>query len=319
MSCKLHLAAAVLALAAASLSAQVAVNDLFDRANSTNLGPDWTEQDGDGQIVSNRLQGNSPFALGWCTHNVFAANYASTVVRLNWSMNGGGGDRISLIAGVDPNTWQGIEVRIADNNGDGTADRLFFNAAVNAGNWYTSPSFANLTTPLVAGVATMWFTNAGNTVNIELFDPATQTAQTYSASGILALPPTGTRVGIGYFGNGTVDDFQAWTGVPSAPAFTMTTPRTAGAVALLVTGAAPSATVVLAYSGTGNAPFPTSVGNVYLSLPIEILATLNADLTGRLAVPLGTLPPGLTGVVVHTQAFDATALALTNHFTVTIL
>src|SRR5262245_59828539 len=194
-------------LAAVPATAQVAVNDLFNRANSGSLGIDWTEQDGDSKITNNQLQANSPFGFGWCSHNSFAANYASVVIRASWAMNGLGGDSISMITGVDPMSWAGVEVRIADNNGDGLADRIFFNAAVNAGAWYNSSSFVNMTTPMASGEVTTWFSNNGDTVNVALRDPVTQAVQTYSASGILANPPTGTHVGIGYFGNGFVDDF----------------------------------------------------------------------------------------------------------------
>jgi hypothetical protein len=305
-------------LAGAPCLAQVATNDLFNRPNGTNLGPDWIEQDGDAQIVSNQLQANSNFTYGWCSHSVYAANYANTVVRANWAMNGGGGDRIALIAGCNTANWSGIEVRIADNDGDGFADRIFFNAAVNAGAWYTSPSFVNMTSIMASGEATMWFTNGGDTVNIRLRDLVTSAIQVYSASGILANPPTGTRVGIGYFGNGTADDFRAWTGSPDSPVYTLTSPRSNGATTLLVTDALPNAGILIAYSGAGAGPIPTPLGIVGLSDPIELFLQTNADSAGRLEIPFGplTLSPGLT---VHTQAIDLSALLLTNYFTIVVL
>ena len=138
--------------------------------------------------------------------------------------------------------------------GDGLADRIWFNAAVNAGAWYTSPSFVNLTTPIASGQATTWFSNGGNTVNIELKDPITLATQTYSASGILASPPTGTRVGIGYFGNGNVDDFRAWTGSPTTPTFTVNPLRVGASATMLMTDTFPAAFVAIGYSTTPRWP-----------------------------------------------------------------
>jgi hypothetical protein len=307
-----------LVVAAAPCFAQVATSDLFDRANSNSLGADWTEQDGDAKIANNKLEANSPSTYGWCSHNVFNANYASTVIRANWSMNGLGGDRIALIAGVNPSNWSGIEVRIADNNGDGTADRIFFNAAVNAGAWYAgSPSFVNIATPMISGEATMWFSNNGDTVNIALRDLVTSAVQTYSSSGILANPPTGTKVGIGYFGNGNVDDFRAWVGSPTAPVFTMNPPRVGAPATLLITDMMQSAFYAIGYSTAGAGPIFTPYGVLGLSDPIEILFQGQVDPVGRVELPLGIVP-SVAGLTVHLQAFDGSALALTNYYTVTV-
>lgn len=301
------------------LPAQVAVNDVFDRAGGTQLGPDWSEIDGDAVINMNRLEGNSPFTFGWSAHTVFAAPYASTVVRADWSMNGGGGDRISLIAGVDPVTWQGIEVRIADNDGNGTADRVFFNAAVNAGNWYGGSTFAILTNQIVAGRATLWFSNGGDTANLEIFDPATGGVEVVSAGGILQNPPTGTAVGLGYFGNGWADDFRAFTGSSTTPCYTLTPPRVGFPASFLLTEATPSSAVILAFSTVGAGPLPTPIGTVALSLPIEILSqSLPTDASGRLEIALPPLPGFLLGTTLHNQAVDVSSMTLSNGFTVTV-
>ena len=249
---------------------------------------------------------------------MFSAGYANTVVRANWAMNGLGGDRISLIAGVNTTNWNGIEVRIADNDGNGTADRIFFNAAVNAGAWYSSPSFVNIATPMVSGEATMWFSNNGDTVNISLRDLVTSAVQTYSASGILAAPPTGTKVGIGYFGDGNVDDFRAWVGSPTAPVFSMNTPRVGAQATMLITDMMQSAFYAIGYSTAGAGPIFTPYGVVGLSDPIEILFQGQTDPAGRVELPLGVVP-SIAGFTVHLQAIDTSAPALTNYFTVTVL
>jgi len=310
---------AALVLLAPCAVSQVAVNDLFDRPNSTNLGMDWIEQDGDAAIQSNRLQGNSPFFFGWSMNTVYAAPFATTVVRARWSMNGGGGDRISLIAGADP-SFGGIEVRIGDNTGNGLADRVWFNAAINAGTWFTGSVFFNLTTPLVSGTATLWFTNGGDVAHVEILNPTTQTTETFSAGGILSSPfaPTGTAVAVGYFGNAWCDDFQAWTGAPLGLAYTATPMRVNHPTAFLVTRATPQSSVVMAYSLVGAGPIPTPLGNVGLDLPIFFLPPLLTDAFGRAALVGPAVPANLMGLTVHTQVIDLGVPALSNFFSLTV-
>jgi hypothetical protein len=305
-------------VAASPCMAQVATNDLFNRVNSGNLGIDWAEQDGDAQIAGNLLRANSNFTFGWCSHNAFNASYANTVVQAIWSTNGGGGDSISLIAGANPSTWSAIEVRISDQNGDGMSDRIIWNASVNAGAWYGSPSFVNLATPMASGEATMWFSNNGDTVNVSLRDLVTSAVQTYSASGILATPPAGTRVGIGYFGNGSVDDFRAWTGSPLTPSYTITTPRAGASTTMLLSGMVPNGFAAIAYSVTGAGPEFTPFGILGLSAPIDLFWQGATDSLGRVELPLGPLGP-VAGLTVHTQAADLTVPALTNYFTIVVL
>lgn len=302
-----------LVLAAMPAAAQVATNDLFDRPNSGNLGVDWVEQDGDSKIVNNKLEANSPFGFGWCSHTAFQAGYADVVVRASWSMNGLGGDSISMISGADASSWSGTEVRVADNDGDGAADRIFFNAAVNAGAWHTPTSFVNMTTPMTSGEITTWYTNSGDTINVALRDPVTLATQVYSASGILANPPIGGSVGIGYFGNGRIDDFRAWVGTPATPVYTLTTPRSGAPTTMLVTDALPFALIAVAYSVNASGPVFTPFGVLGLASPIEIFLEAFADASGRLELVFPPLGP-FTGALLHTQALDALAPALTNYF-----
>src|SRR5262245_38182920 len=266
-------------LAAIPATAQVAVNDLFNRANSGSLGSDWTEQDGDATIVANQLQANSAFTFGWCSHKSFSASYSSVVLRASFTMSGSGG-AVSLITGVDPSTWNGVEVRISDNNGDGQADRIFFNAAVNAGAWYTSASWQDMSAPMASGEMTTWFTDGGNTVNVALRDPATGSVQAYSASGILANPPTGTQVGIGYRGTCFVDDFRAWVGTPTQPVYTLTAIHAGAPTTLLVSDTIPYTTIAVAYSTESLGPIPTIFGVLGLAGQIEILFEAQTDAAG---------------------------------------
>ena len=307
----------ICSLVPTSLSAQAAVHDRFNRANSANLGIDWVPQVGAATITNNQVQGNSPFQLGWSTHATYAYSYAETVIRADWAMNGFGGDRVSIVAGVNANTWQGIEARIGDNDGDGLADRVWFNLAINAGNWYGGSFFQNLTSPIPSGTATLYFTNNGDTANLLIENASLAFSQLISSSGILTNPPLGTDIAIGYFNDPMLDNVRAWVGDPTRPAYTMEPARVGTSVSLWVTGCAPVAPAYFALSTAGAGPIPTTIGDVLLSFPITEILTLPTDSNGDGLVPLGIFPASLTGVTIHTQVLDLATPALSNGFTIT--
>jgi hypothetical protein len=159
--------------------------------------------------VSNQLQANAGFSFGWSAHTVFSAPIQNTVARTNFQINGGGGDGLSLIAGANTSSWAAIEARLADNNGDGLAGRLFFNASVNAGTWFGGSLFYDLVVPRVSGVMTLSFSGSGSTANVQIADAGSGNVENFSPSGIPAGFAFGTKAGVGYFGNGRIDDFQA--------------------------------------------------------------------------------------------------------------
>lgn len=311
-------AIALLFISGAAAAQSVAINDMFNRPNGP-LGPDWNQIDGSAAIANNQLQGTNPWQFGWSAHTAYGATYQSTVVRARWQLASFGA-RVSVVAGVNPATWQGIEVRIADNNGNGLADRLFFNAAVNAGNWYGGSLFANITNQTSAGEVTVWFTNAGDTVNVELLDPASGMTETFTASGILGNPPTGTTVGVGYSGTGVIDDFRAWTGTPAGPVITSTAARVNTPLDLLVTEASPNGPIYIGYSLVGNGPTPSPWGTIQLTFPYEVLGMMpfNADGTGRVHIPLAPFPAAMTGLQIHVQSLDVVSTTLSNGFSATL-
>ncbi len=303
----------VLALAPAWIYAQTGVHDFFDRANSGNLGPDWSEIDADAQITNNALQANTPFQFGWSAFTAFSAPRTSTVVKANWYQNGGG-DALSLIVGANTSTWAAIEARLSDNTGGGLANRLFLNASVNAGNWFGGPIFFNLAMPRASGEMTLWFINGGATAQVLITDIGGGNPENFSAGGIPAGFAFGTSVGVGYFGNGRIDEFRAWVGSPTGPVETINPPRTNQPVTILVTGAAPSAALALGFSLTGGSGPLTGIGPVLLSEPINLFGIFPADTNGRLLLPLGNVPPGLVGTTIWQQALDLTTPALSNGF-----
>jgi len=305
----------------APVAAQVAVNDVFNRPDSNNLGPDWALVGGSGARISGNQLRVQASNYSWMIHTDYSAPYASTVARCDFTVASAGGNQFALILGASfgPTSWGGIEVRVCDHTGDGRADRVLFNAAPNAGNWPGTGGVYNLTNPMSAGTMTVWCSANGDVVHCELRDATTGVTETGSATGILSFPfaITGTGVGIGYQIDGLLDDLQVWTGQPGDVPFTLTTPRVGLPASFLVTGATPSSAAGMFASLTGAGPLPTPVGLLQLSLPVYALAAVVTDASGRAELPIGAMPP-FPGLPLYLQALDAGTLTLTNGFVATI-
>ena len=212
-----HSFLALSALFAASLStfAQQLVFDDFDRPNSTNLGPDWIEQNGNLAIEGNRGKGTQFLANDtWMSHTSFSQSYTDAKARVEFVAPGGElAGSVGVVLGLNSSTWEGTAVRIQDNDLDGLFDRVFFEAAVNAGAWYVggAPVLFDLPTPLASGQLTAWITDGGDTAVARIEDSAGNLIDVYTASGILSSPfaPTGTEVGVWVRSRALFDDFYA--------------------------------------------------------------------------------------------------------------
>jgi hypothetical protein len=300
----------------------VAMNDLFDRPNSTNLGPNWFEGEGDGIIENERLICYSPNA-SWCYHTGFQSSYDTTVVSMDFE-SAGSGAKIGVAFGFNPVTWGGIEVFLQDNNWmipDQKVDRIFFNAAINAGNWPTNPTggslWYDLSVPMAAGTLKVWTTNNGDTVVAEVTDAATGRKEPlYTASGIRSflIPINAPLVAVSYARGGACTTVQAWSGQPAGPNYTFTRPRPGEKATFLVTEARPQGAVALAISASP-AAVPTPWGTFGLGAPVLTLAVLPTDANGRAMVTLAPLASNLfTGATLYNQAFDYLTPKLSNSF-----
>lgn len=202
------------ALAAPAL-AQAIVFDDFNRPNSTNLGPNWSETNGDFVIDANQARGNVTFANDtWMVHTGFTKPYDQTKARMNFARYPN--DNLfaaGLVLGANTNTWSGVAVLVQDNNLDGLFDRIFFNAAVNAGAWFSQPTpiFYDLPQSIAAGQLTVWIQDGGDRAVARVEDENGNLLGTYGASGIVGTPfaPTGFRAGVWVRSRSRVDDFFA--------------------------------------------------------------------------------------------------------------
>ncbi|MEM7308685.1 MAG: hypothetical protein AAF682_18525 [Planctomycetota bacterium] len=195
--------------------AQALVFDDFNRPDSTDLGPDWSEVNGDFVLLSGRCKGNVPFANDtWMHHTGFAQPYTASKARIEFARDAGDGFFGSgLVVGLDPSSWSGVAVMLQDNDLDGLFDRLFFHAAINAGAWFSQPTpvFHDLPTQLVSGQLTVWVQDGGDVALARIEDSAGNLIGTYSAAGIVGTPfaPTGTAAGVWARSRPFFDDFYA--------------------------------------------------------------------------------------------------------------
>jgi hypothetical protein len=203
----------VLALSATA-AAQQYVSDDFNRPNSTNLGPNWFEVNGDFVIDANQARGNIAFANDtWMVHTGFSKPYTQAKVRCDFSRFPG--DQFfaaGLVFGADTNTWGGVAILVQDNNLDGFFDRIFFNGAVNAGAWFSQPTpvFYDFPQQIAAGNLTVWAEDNGNRAVARVEDNNGNLVGTYSAAGIVGSPfaPTGFRTGVWVRSRARVDNYQ---------------------------------------------------------------------------------------------------------------
>lgn len=298
-------------LFAAPVAAQSA-SDNFDRPNSTSMGADWNESNGAVDIDNNQAKFASPWSNGFMYHTTLTGNYADSVMSMDFTMNGFGGDNVGMIAGLDPNTWGGVHVKLQDNNGDGLFDRVFFNAAFNAGNWNGSSLWFDLVTPVASGTMTLSFSNAGDTADVEISSAGG--TETFSGSGILTFPfpITGNQFGIGGMGDSWVDNWSCAIG-PQGPSLSVGGTCGVAGSSVELTGATPNGTVVLA-SGTPGAYVHN--GGTCNGLPLglaapNVEAQVSADANGDYSFSRnGMIPAGACGAI-SVQAVDVTTCVAT--------
>lgn len=305
--------------------AQATASDDFNRPDSTNMGPDWVEVYGNTAISGNAGVGASgPFSKGWMHHSSFQGNYVDSVQSMDFQASGVLSN-VVLLAGLDPNTWGCVSLKLQDNDGDGLMDRVFFESAFNAGNWGTvgSPVKYDLMTPTASGRLTLKFTDNGDTAVCEIENAASGQTETTSASGILTFPfpLTGDDFGIGHSGSPSFDNWsvsidttQYGQGCAGSggivPTFTALNPAIAGQALNLSIADAVGGGSAIVFLGLGQASLP--VGPIACNLlvsPAPLLVQTPAIPMGGVgpgagAVQFGGALPGTTsGLIFNMQAF----------------
>jgi len=102
------------------------------------------------------------------------------------------------------------------------------------------------------------------------------------------------------------------------PIYTTTTLTGGQSGTFSLADASPFGTVLLGYSLTGAGPTATVYGAVDMSPPINVLATLTADINGSAQMTVN-VPPNASGLTLYTQALDLASASLSNSLAIQIL
>ncbi|MCB9883199.1 MAG: hypothetical protein H6834_15530 [Planctomycetes bacterium] len=281
---------------ASHAGAQLHARDDFNRAAGTNMGPDWTEMNGDLEILANQGHGVVPFGHNAMFHNTALGSYQGSVQSVTFDTGAPGLQYVALMAGLDPNTWGCVFTRLQDNNGDGLFDRLFFEAAINAGNWTGGrPVIYDLAVPTSRGRMTLSFENDGDVAVCTIENGTSGLKETARAAGILTMPfpIAGTRFGIAATGNATFDDWRI-DAVTLTPDRTQISVSAGGQQRLTLQGTPTHAglTYLILGSFSGTSPgFPLFTETLPLNVDGYFIYTLTSPNTAPLNGSLGVLDP----------------------------
>lgn len=233
-------APAVLTAPAASHSLASGWSDDFNRPDSGTLGVDWLLQTGSFAIQSNR---GAAVATGnqWVRHVSASAQYDDLEQSIDFHAAPTAQVMyVALVSGIGASA-DNVFVKVQDNTSDGTFDRLFIYRGIN-GSPFTSPYFFDLAVPVTQGRMTVFFTNNGDTVNIEIdsnFDGVAE--ETFGVSGVLSAGLVlGNSFGIGCFNQPRFDNWQVGAPPPSIANFCTAGTTSSGCVATLTSTGSPS-------------------------------------------------------------------------------
>ncbi len=178
--------------------------DSFNRADSSDLGPDWVEREGDTFLAGGSARCMPGVAL--MTHARAGSPYADARVTARFKQQSGVLFYVAVVAGyAGPDDC--VFAKVQDNDFDGAFDRVFFYRGDN-NPWSTQYTFA-LAAPTTGGVMRLSFEDEGNTAVLEIEDEFTGAAAVFRCSGVRGFASAlGTSVGLGLYGGASADDFE---------------------------------------------------------------------------------------------------------------
>jgi hypothetical protein len=190
----------VLALVGFGGMPALAFVDDFNRPNSSDLGPNWTQQIGTMGISANQAA-SAGYGSNYATVNGFSGSYLSTQVSVDAHDINTGLAYVALMFGI-ANDTQSIFVKVQDQGGNG-----YFNSAFFYYGHQGSGIYLSLDTPFRDGRISAWASDA-DTIWLGIdsnFDSVFE--QTYSDTG-WSSKTLGTGVGLGMFGDVRADNFS---------------------------------------------------------------------------------------------------------------
>lgn len=287
--------------------------DDFNRADGTDMGPDWIEISGDNLITGNMGAGAGGFVVNDMTHASATCDYQDVTASVDFLPATGGPSvaYVVLIAGVGANN---IYVKVQDNDADGQYDRCFFYHSGNGGGTWNATWFFDLATPVTSGTITLSFPDT-DTAQLDVDGGAG--VETFTVPGILsAALSLGTSVGLGTFGSAAFDNYDLNGGCGGFNLSITGGCPGGGPATVDITGATPNGNVAIAYSvGTGSfvipSGFPCASTVTGLSgTGTTLFGTFTADGSGNISFG-GTVPSNACGVIA-VQAVDLTSCATSN-------
>lgn len=102
-----------------ALGSPTSASDDFNRPDSSNMGPSWTEQSGDINLINNAGHGTS--SVSWMTHNVLSLNHVDSVQQVDFLPQATGAGVIFVACTIGGSS-DCIFVKVQDNTGDGIYD-----------------------------------------------------------------------------------------------------------------------------------------------------------------------------------------------------
>lgn len=286
--------------------------DDFNRANSTNMGADWTES-GDIEIYNNMGRGVS--SLSYMNHTSAAAPYATSTYSSRFDTTGGL-VYVAMMAGF-ANGSDNVFVKVQDNNSDGWYDRVFFYYGNNGGPWagYTGSYYYDLATPTVSGTMTLSFDNAGDDAVLTINNDASGATEVFVCGGLAVNSGyLGDGAGVGTYGQCLFDD---WSFNGGGGGFALsTTGAPGGTMTFDCSGATPGGPVAYCYafglgSYSGVNPYTGNTVTTGLSsFRFNVAFIGGADGSGNISHS-ANVPAGAAGVV-HVQCVDLLSDATSN-------
>jgi hypothetical protein len=270
--------------------------DDFNRADSDNMGPDWTEVVGDIDILNNEAyEGSGGNSL--MVHTSGEDDYDTTMIEFDLDPNASGDSRYgAAIIGYNAGNGEDILVKLQNQTtGAGYSHYAFYHAM--SGGFNGWGGFYTLSTKINGGHIIVYVDNAGDRVNLDIdeYPPDGTVDYHFEAPGLIAsgLPPLlGKGTGAAMWSNGTMDN---WSLNGGGAGFTLSIspdPLIGGqAGAFVVTNGAPNTDTYLAYSlaGPGSTYVPFLQVTLGLAAPKKGAGPTMTDgsggLTWKLNVP----------------------------------
>ena len=183
--------------------------DDFNRASGTNMGPNWTEVQGDFGITA-----NTGYAIStsnqYMIENNAVAGFAGSDMQVDFLPKVSGSNLIyvALISGY-ADLGNNVFIKVQDNNSDGLYDRVFFYGGINGSPWNIGSYFFDLATPTASGRMDVYFTGGGDVANLDIHNHTSGMVEHFESSGLLASGFIfGTQFGIGAFNSPAFDNYE---------------------------------------------------------------------------------------------------------------